>query len=89
MKTMIRVHLPTSFPAQDILRLALQCIPRLVPWARRREAPKAKPVPSTPKPLLAIFGPTPELPSRPQTRTKIPVSAENRAENRSAAHSPG
>ena len=30
MKTMIRVHLPTSCPAQDILRLALQRIPRLV-----------------------------------------------------------
>jgi len=30
MKTMIRVHLPTSFPAQDILRLALDRIPRLV-----------------------------------------------------------
>ena len=30
MKTMIRVHLPTSFPAQDILRLALERIPRLV-----------------------------------------------------------
>jgi hypothetical protein len=29
-KTMIRVHLPTSFPAQDILRLALERIPRLV-----------------------------------------------------------
>ena len=30
MKTMIRVHLPTSCPAQDILRLALARIPRLV-----------------------------------------------------------
>jgi hypothetical protein len=30
MKTMIRVHLPTSFPAQDILRLALGRIPRLI-----------------------------------------------------------
>ena len=30
MKTMIRVCLPTSCPAQDILRLALQRIPRLV-----------------------------------------------------------
>jgi hypothetical protein len=30
MKTMIRVHLPTSCPAQDILRLALGRIPRLV-----------------------------------------------------------
>jgi hypothetical protein len=28
MKTMIRVHLPTSFPSQDILRLALERIPR-------------------------------------------------------------
>jgi hypothetical protein len=27
---MIRVHLPTSFPAQDILRMALERIPRLV-----------------------------------------------------------
>jgi class 3 adenylate cyclase len=27
------------------------------------------------------FGPTPELPSRAQTRTKIPVGAKNRAEN--------
>jgi hypothetical protein len=30
MKTIIRVHLPTSCPAQNILRLALQRIPRLV-----------------------------------------------------------
>jgi hypothetical protein len=30
MKTMIRIHLPTSCPAQDILRLALERIPRLV-----------------------------------------------------------
>jgi hypothetical protein len=30
MKTMIRVHLPTSCPTQDILRLALARIPRLV-----------------------------------------------------------
>jgi hypothetical protein len=30
MKTMIRVHLPTSCPAQDILHLALGRIPRLV-----------------------------------------------------------
>jgi Transposase DDE domain group 1 len=29
-KTMIRVHLPTSCPAQNILRLALEHIPRLV-----------------------------------------------------------
>ena len=30
MKTMIRVHLPASCPAQDILRLVLGRIPRLV-----------------------------------------------------------
>src|SRR5471030_1590392 len=30
MKTMIRIHLPTSCPAQDILRLVLGHIPRLV-----------------------------------------------------------
>ena len=30
MKTMIRIHLPTSCPAQDILRFALERIPRLV-----------------------------------------------------------
>ena len=30
MKTMIRVHLPTACPAQDILRLLLGRIPRLV-----------------------------------------------------------
>jgi hypothetical protein len=30
MKTMIRIHLPTSCPAQDILRLAFARIPRLV-----------------------------------------------------------
>ncbi len=30
MKTMIRVHLPNSCPAQDILRFALERIPRLV-----------------------------------------------------------
>ena len=30
MKTMIRVHLPTSCPAQDILRFALGRIPPLV-----------------------------------------------------------
>ena len=30
MKTMIRVHLPTSCPAQDIIRFAHARIPRLV-----------------------------------------------------------
>ena len=30
MKTMIRIHLPTSCPTQDILRLVLGYIPRLV-----------------------------------------------------------
>ena len=30
MKTRIRVHLPTSYPAQDILRFALGRLPRLV-----------------------------------------------------------
>ena len=30
MKTMIRVHLPTSCPGQEILRFALGRIPRLV-----------------------------------------------------------
>ncbi len=30
MKTVIRVHLPSSCPAQDILRLVLDRIPRLV-----------------------------------------------------------
>jgi len=30
MKTMIRVRLPNSCPAQDILRFALERIPRLV-----------------------------------------------------------
>jgi len=30
MKTMIRVHLPASCPVEDILRLALGRIPRLV-----------------------------------------------------------
>ena len=30
MKTMIQVHLPTSYPAQDVLRLALGRIPRFV-----------------------------------------------------------
>jgi hypothetical protein len=30
MKTMIRIHLPTSCPAQDVLRHALNRIPRLV-----------------------------------------------------------
>jgi hypothetical protein len=30
MKTMIRVYLPTSCPAQEILRFALERIPRLV-----------------------------------------------------------
>jgi len=49
MKTMIRVHLPTSFPAQDILRLALQRIPRLVAWARRREAPHSQTRPFNPQ----------------------------------------
>ena len=29
MKTMIRVHLPTSFPAQNVLHYALGRIPRL------------------------------------------------------------
>ena len=39
MKTMIRVHLPTSCPAQDILRFALGRIPRLVTWQTGHEAP--------------------------------------------------
>ena len=30
MKTMIRVHLPTACPSQEILRFALERIPRLV-----------------------------------------------------------
>jgi len=30
MKTMIKVHLPTACPVQDILRLVLTRIPRLV-----------------------------------------------------------
>ena len=30
MKTMIRVHLPTSCPAQDVIRFACARIPRLV-----------------------------------------------------------
>ena len=30
MQTMIRVHLPSSSPAQDMLRFALERIPRLV-----------------------------------------------------------
>ena len=30
MKTMIKIYLPTSCPAQDILRLVLARIPRLV-----------------------------------------------------------
>ena len=30
MKTMIRVHLPTSCPTQNILRLVLGRVPRLV-----------------------------------------------------------
>jgi Transposase DDE domain group 1 len=30
MKTMIKIHLPTAYPAQDMLRLVLTCIPRLV-----------------------------------------------------------
>ena len=30
MKTMIRLYLPTAYPAQDILRLVLGHIPRLI-----------------------------------------------------------
>ena len=30
MKTMIKIHLPTAYPAQEVLRLALTRIPRLV-----------------------------------------------------------
>jgi hypothetical protein len=30
MKTMIKIHLPTAYPAQDVLCLALTRIPRLV-----------------------------------------------------------
>jgi hypothetical protein len=30
MKTMIKIHLPTACPAQDMLRLVLTRIPRLV-----------------------------------------------------------
>ncbi len=41
MKTMIRVHLPTSCPAQDILRLALGRIPRAWSLEQRGVAPGA------------------------------------------------
>jgi hypothetical protein len=30
MKTMIKIHVPTSCPAQDMLSLALALIPRLI-----------------------------------------------------------
>ena len=30
LKTMIKIHLPTAYPAQDVLSLALTRIPRLV-----------------------------------------------------------
>jgi hypothetical protein len=44
MKTMIRVHLPTSCPGQRILRYALGRIPRLVMY--RRSATPRIPTPS-------------------------------------------
>src|ERR1019366_6169454 len=44
MKTMIKIHLPASCPAQDILRLVLGHIPRLVTLATGRRAPKIEPV---------------------------------------------
>ena len=51
MKTMIRVRLPTSCPAQDILRFALGRIPRLVTCDRRGMRPQTfTDVPSTRKP---------------------------------------
>jgi hypothetical protein len=49
MKTMIRIHLPTSCSAQDILRLVLGYIPRLVTSVTGRSAPNVEPVPSTHK----------------------------------------
>jgi hypothetical protein len=39
MKTMIKVHLPTSCPAQDILHLMLRRIPRLT-HKRQAAAPR-------------------------------------------------
>src|SRR3984885_11396933 len=51
MKTMIRVHLPTSCPAQDILRFALGRIPRLVTCPTGHEPQNIPRRPFTPQPL--------------------------------------
>jgi len=45
MKTMIRVHLPTSRLGQEVLRFALARIPRLVTLAPGRDAPETEPFP--------------------------------------------
>jgi hypothetical protein len=48
-KTMIRIHLPTSCPAQDILRLVLGRIPPSSPERRGAAPPNVEPIPSTRK----------------------------------------
>jgi Transposase DDE domain group 1 len=63
MKTMIRVHLPTSCPAREILRFALGRIPRLVTGARGREPPQKSNPPVNPQ--------TP-----PATRSSVVARAE-------------
>src|SRR5204862_6609270 len=48
MKTMIRVHLRHSCPAQGVIRFVHARIPRLVTGRTGRESPKPQPYPATP-----------------------------------------
>src|SRR5271165_1004745 len=71
MKTMIRVHLPTSCPVQDILRFALGRIPRLVTWQAGLERPEYSQSSLQPQTLPAPnSGSKPEPTRRVQTRVK-------------------
>ena len=77
MKTMIRVHLPTSCPAQDILRLALQRIPRLVPERRgARPQDHSQFLFQPANPLQPKLWPKPERNRCAQTRPKSPKYPE-------------
>jgi len=80
MKTMIRIHLPTSCPAQHILRHALERIPRLVTSATGREQPRTpNPSPSTRKHFLF------QTPARRRRGRSLSASKPNRKKSRDGA----
>jgi hypothetical protein len=68
MKTMIRVHLPTSCPVQDILRFALGRIPRLVTWQAGLERPEYSQSSLQPQTL-----PAPNSGSKPEPTRRIGI----------------